>query len=69
MPIEIDIHMNKSTLKPIKRISKWARRGVFTLLLPLIPSVALPSSFQPFLPPFLSTFVFSTIPGNGDLNP
>jgi len=61
--------MRKSIRKTVRRVSKCARQAVFARFLTLIPSVALPSSFQPFLPPVLSTFVFSTVPGNGDLNP
>jgi len=61
--------MRKSIRKTVRRVSKCARQAVFARFLTLIPSVALPSSFQPFLPRVLSTFVFSTVPGNGDLNP
>lgn len=61
--------MRKSTRKTAKRIFKCARQAVFAMFVTLIPSVALPSSFEPFLPPVLSTFVFSTVPKNGDLNP
>src|SRR5215469_4848219 len=61
--------MRNSTRETVKRVSKCARRAVFAMFLTLIPSVALPSSSQPLLPPVLCTFVFSTVPGNGDLNP
>jgi hypothetical protein len=61
--------MKKSTLKSLSRVSNYSRRGVFALFFTLIPSVALSSSFPPLLPPVLSAFVFSTVPGNGDLNP
>lgn len=61
--------MKKSTRKTVTRVSRCARYAVWAMFLTLIPSVALSSSFPPLLPPVLSTFVFSTVPGNGDLNP
>jgi hypothetical protein len=61
--------MITTTVKRVGSCSRYLCGSALALLLTFMPTVAMALPFHALLPPVSSSFSFSTIPANGDLNP